>query len=131
MNKYLLDSDIVMDFFKKKGTGFELIPKLAKIGEIFISVLTIAELRSGWSDKEAKVFIPRVYKLFKIEVVNKEMVELAGKFRWEYKSKGISLPTIDSVIAATAIVDNCELVTRNSKNYPMPGIKLYSLGNLY
>ena len=38
-----------------------------------------------------------------VKKITKEVVELAGKFKWKYKSKGNSLSTIDTLIKATSV----------------------------
>ncbi len=125
--KYLLDSDILMDFFKKKEESVSLMAKLINKGELSTSILSVTELRAGWNKEQAKFFLQRLYQLIGIENVTKEVAELAGEFRFEYKSKGIILPAIDSLIAATAILGNFQLVTRNKKDFPMKRLKLYPL----
>ena len=47
--------------------------------------------------------------------MTKEIAEQAGKWRWEYKSKGLSLGTPDTVIAATAYLHAYPLLTNNAK----------------
>lgn len=126
MTGFLIDSDILMDFFKKKKEVVELVIKLSREGRLAISILSIAELRSGWSREEAKFFLPRLRELVKIQDVTIKIAELAGGLRYEYKRKGINLPMNDTLIAGTAIVEEYQLVTRNKKDYPMPQIKLYS-----
>jgi len=125
MTTYLIDSDILMDFFKKKKEAVNLILELDGKGELAASILSITELRSGWTVRETEFFLPRLYKLMLIWEITREIAELAGKFRQEYKSKGILLPVIDVLIASTAIVSGSELVTRNKKDFPMPEIKFY------
>lgn len=127
MISYLLDSDILMDFFKKKEEAVDLITKLVEKGKLATSILSVTELRAGWSKEQAKFFLQRFYKLVEIKNITKEIAELAGELRWEYKSHGISLPTIDTLIAATAIVEDYQLVTRNKKDFPIPQLKLYPL----
>lgn len=127
MTSCLLDSDILMDFFNKKKEAINLISKIRKKRKLNTSILSLTELRAGWSYDQAEFFLPRFYKLFSIKNINKEIAELAGKFRWEYKKKGITLPAIDALIAATAIVEDLQLVTRNKKDYPMKNLKLYPL----
>ena len=127
MISYLLDSDILMDFFKKKSEAVVLISNLASEGNLAMSILSVAELRAGWNPRETKSLLPRFYELIDIKNITKEIAELAGKFRWEYKTQGISLPTIDTLIAATAIIEDYQLVTRNKKDFPMPQLKLYAL----
>lgn len=125
MKQYLVDSDILIDFFKRRAYSVSLLSKLRQQGTLAVSILSIAELRAGWDDTEANYLLPRLYKLLKIKNLDYTIAELAGKFRWEFRAKGISLPTIDSLIAATAINENCQLVTRNKKDFPMPEIKFY------
>lgn len=127
MSTYLLDSDILMDFFKKKDYAVSLLDKLNKRGNLAISILSITELRAGWNEKQAGFLLPRLYKLVSVKSLTKEITELAGKFRWEFKVKGISLPTIDSLIGATAIVEKSQLVTRNKKDFPMSHMKFYPI----
>lgn len=127
MKKYLLDSDILMDFFKNKAYAVTLLAKLLPEGILAASILSITELRAGWNSEQSEYFLPRLYKLLVIKNLNPKIAELAGEFRWQYQQKGISLPAIDTLIAATAILEKCQLVTRNKKDFPMKEIKLYPL----
>lgn len=128
MTKYLLDSDILMDFFKQKGYAVETLDRLLVSGTLYISILSVTELRTGWMSEQARRFLLKLYDLVKVINLNKKIVELAGKFRQEFKNtKGILLPVIDTLIAATAILEKCQLVTRNKKDYPMPEIKFYEV----
>lgn len=127
MMSYLLDSDILTDFFKKKKEALGLVVKLSQEGNLAASVLSVAELRAGWTQKQAKQILPKFYKLFTIATITTGIAELAGELRQEYKQKGYTLPLIDVLIAATAITDGCQLVTRNKKDYFMRGVKLYNL----
>ncbi len=127
MISYLLDSDVLMDFFKKKKESVRIINNISKKGKLTASILSVTELRAGWSQEQCQFFLPRFYKFISIKYITKEIAELAGKFRWEYKKKGITLSAIDTLIAATAIVEDCHLVTRNKKDFPMKNLKLYPL----
>ena len=126
MKKYLVDSDILMDFFKKKPYATDLLQRLQSQGELVISILSVAELCAGWTSKEINFFIPRLYTLVICEGITKTIAECAGKWRHNYKVKGLNLSTIDTLIAATAIEYHYELVTRNRKDYPMPELRLYN-----
>lgn len=125
MKQYLIDSDILMDFFKKKDYAIVLLEKLIKEGSLYASILSITEIRAGWNEDQAKFFLPRLYEIVVIKNLNQKIAELSGQLRWEYKTKGISLPTVDILIAATAILDKCQLITRNKKDFPMKEIKFY------
>jgi predicted nucleic acid-binding protein len=98
---------------------------LSKNATLALSALTITELRSGWSGEEAEYLLPRLSALCTVVPVSKEIAQQAGTWRQEYKRRGISLGTPDSVIAATAYLHNAPLLTNNTKDYPMPELKLY------
>lgn len=127
MKKVLIDTNIWIDFLNKQNFAISLISSLSEKYEIYSSLLTVTELRAGWDNGRAGHFLPIFYSQTKILGISIEIAELAGKFRQEYKIKGISLPTIDTLIAATAILEKCHLVTRNKKDYPMKEIKSYEI----
>lgn len=125
MTKYLLDSDILIDFFKKKQYMVTLVKRLYSQATFGISILSVAELRAGWTEKEAAFFIPRLYAFATTEGITGVIAELSGKWRHQYKTTGLTLPTIDTLIAATACTEGYILITRNTRAYPMPEVKLY------
>jgi tRNA(fMet)-specific endonuclease VapC len=122
---YLIDTDVLIDFFKHKDPAKTLIARLSKQAVLALSTLTITELRSGWTKEQASWLLPRLYALCSIVPVTKEIAEQAGIWRQEYKSRGQSIGTPDTVIAATAYLSDSPLVTNNAKDYPMPELKLY------
>lgn len=125
MKTYFIDSDVLIDFFKKRQEAVKLIEELASFGNIAISVVSVAELRAGWSKEESSVYLHRLYSIFEVISLTQDIAEKAGGLRQKYSKKGSNLPTIDVLIAATAIVSEYCLVTRNIKHYPMPEIDLY------
>ena len=122
---YLIDTDVMVDFFKHKDPAKALIARLSKHAVLALSTLTITELRSGWTKEQANWLLPRLYALCSVVPVTKEIAEQAGIWRQEYKSRGQSIGTPDTVIAATAYLHDYSLVTNNVKDYPMPELKLY------
>src|SRR5258708_23676311 len=103
MNIYLIDSDVLIDFFKRKEAAVNLIEQLGQAGNMAISAISVAELRSGWSKEDATVYLPHLYGIFTVISLTQGIAEKAGEIRQEYSRKGISLPTIDALIGATAI----------------------------
>ena len=127
MKTYLLDSDVLIDFFKRKSEAVTLVEKLGREGELVLSILSVAELRSGWTDQQAGVYLPHLYNLARVVPITAvDIAEWAGEYRERYRKQGVTLATIDALIAATAICFSYCLVTRNIKDYPLPELELYS-----
>lgn len=123
---YLFDTNILIEFFKKQEETTKLLTKLnSQKHTMAISVLTVMELRAGWTDEQAQTILPYLYAFYTVYPLNKTEAELAGKWRKAYKQKGILLPAIDSLIGATAVTRELFFVTRNTKHFPMPEIQLY------
>ena len=49
----------------------------------------------------------------------------AADLQLDMRKKGIQLETVDALIAATAYLHDFCLVTKNTKDYPMPELRLY------
>lgn len=124
--RILLDTDILVDFFHNQKYAKDLLEKFFLKGNLHISILSVAELRTGFTSQQADLLLPKLYKTVSIVNLSLEIAELSGKFRFEYRSQGISLPTVDTLIAATAVINDYQLATRNKKDYPMQELKLYS-----
>ncbi len=129
MTTFLIDSDVLADFFQKRPYALQLVERLSQAGNLAISLLTVSELRAGWTKHQATFFLPQLYALTKPFGLTESIAELAGELRYAYKTKGVSLPTVDTLIAATALVNGHTLVTRNIKDYPMSELMLYRWSN--
>ena len=81
---YLIDTDVLVDFFKHKEPAKALIAKLSRTTTLVLSTLTITELRSGWTGEQAAFFLPRLYALCAVVPASKEIAEQAGMWRQEY-----------------------------------------------
>lgn len=110
---YLLDTNTVIDFFNAKlpmaGKSF-----LMSIDETKISVITRIELFSSAKipiDErvrlEAFVKQTKVYDTLNIDIINQTIL-----IRQTHKTK---LP--DAIIAATALVHNLTIISRNTKDF--------------
>ncbi len=47
-----------------------------------------------------------------------------GHLAAEARQQGTTLPVVDGLIAATALHHGLTLVTRNTKDFPAPGVKI-------
>ena len=103
----------------------------------FISVLTIGEIEQGISKLKSpadrRIFddwlrgevIPR----FKGRIVSIDLKTATkwGELNGSYQRKGITIPVVDGLIAATAVAHDLTLVTENEKDFsPIEELRLFS-----
>jgi len=119
VDKYLVDSDVVIWFLKGREKEAQLLKNLSKSGDLYCSVVTIAEVRAGLTKQPEKI-ISQLANIFVPLEINSEIAQTAGAFKQKYK-----LDIADMFIAATATVQNLNLVTYNKKHFPMSEVKLY------
>lgn len=122
---YLLDTNPVIDFFNKRlpQEGKDLISNI----EPAISVITYIELFSNKniSKQETKHLLDFI-KIAVIYELRKEIVEQTIILRQNFKIK-----TPDAIIAATALVHNRKLITRNNSDFKkIPGLIVIDPYNL-
>jgi len=127
---YLLDTHVVSETRKKRpDRGVTAFLAAADSATLFLSVLTIGELRKGvearrntdpttdrlsaWVDAIETEFADRLL-----------CVDAAVARLWGELSAGRSLPVIDTLIAATAIRHGVTLVTRNTGDFDSTGVPL-------
>lgn len=122
---YLFDSDVVIDYFNKRPEAVRLVEQLAHTSNLVISVLTVVEVITGWDKEKRVLYLPQLKGIFERVSVTEDIAEKAGIYRNNYAREGKSLATVDSLIAATAILHEFCLVTRNTKDYPMPELDVY------
>lgn len=109
--RYLIDSNVIIDFFNGK---------LPENGKMFlqkilpeISIITNIELFATKHISESeKNQLEKFVKITKVHDVNSFIINDTIEIRQNYK---IKLP--DAIIAATAIVNNCMLITRNEEDF--------------
>jgi hypothetical protein len=129
---YLLDTNVVSETIRRQQNKLvigwlEQIPAEA----LFVSVLTLGELRKGierLADKKRreKLRLWLEHELpawFEGRVLP---VDLAVAERWGrlLAEVGSSVPTIDSLLAATALHYELRLVTRNVRDFDYPGLEV-------
>jgi len=129
---YLLDTNVVSETIRRNPnkavmSWLDQIPGEA----LFISVLTLGEIRKGiealsdsrrreklrlWLDHE----LPRWFDERVLPV------DLAVADRWGrlLAEIGRSVPTIDSLLAATALHHDLRLVTHNVRDFDYPGLEV-------
>jgi predicted nucleic acid-binding protein len=128
---YLLDTNVISETKRvRMDAGVAAFFDLADSGDLFLSVLTIGELRKGAAGQQRNdpVFASRLgawvdglEAMFGDRILP---VDLGVARKWGEFSLGRSLPVIDTLIAATAMCRGLTLVTRNVRDVAETGVSL-------
>ena len=126
MTKIIVDSDILIDVSRGDETAARWIETAEPESTLLISSMTEMELVIGSRDKphlrETLEFLSR----FKIISINEQVSDQASELVERYcLSHRLMIP--DAIIAATALVLDERLITRNQKDFRfIEGLKLLS-----
>jgi len=122
---YLLDTNIISETIKPEPNK-NVIRWLSALSNhhLAVSVLTIGEIRSGVERLEDKAKKIKLVKWLEVDLaewfVDRVIsIDLKVADKWGYISALTKkqLPTIDGLIAASAMVHGLKLVTRNVKDF--------------
>jgi predicted nucleic acid-binding protein len=127
---YLLDSNIVSELRKRERANAGVRQWFAGVddSELFLSVLTVGELRRGIEsihrrDRTRALVLNRWFHALvtqyeaRIVLVDQKVAE-----EWGRMNALATLPAIDSLLAATAHVHGLTFVTRNTKDVARTGV---------
>lgn len=127
---YLLDSNIVSELRKRERADAGVRQWLAGVddAELFLSVLTVGELRRGIEsihrrDRARALALNRWFHALVTEYEERILlVDQKVAEEWGRMNAVATLPAIDSLLAATAHVHGLTLVTRNTKDVTRTGV---------
>ena len=117
----LIDTDVAIDFLRGESYAQPLLAGLWRDGRAVLSVLTVYELTAGMKENE-KLSTQNFIGACMVEPVSTEIAVSAGDIYRAHRSKGITLTSLDCLIAATALVKGYKVATRNIRHYPEKGI---------
>ena len=114
MDKVLLDSDILIDHLRGYEPARQYLKRF-ETGEVegYLSIITVAELAAGQmrqEDEEAKV--QHLLALFTHIDLDFAIAWRGGEIRRQYHTR-----LADALIAATALLHNLRLATRNLQHF--------------
>lgn len=118
--KYLLDTNICIYWFKGL---MEIDKKISSvdIDDISVSAITIAELLYGaYNSMNVEKNITKVNEFedaTNVIDLDRESLEHYARIKAKLRAEGKMLDDFDILIAATAIVNDCILVTNNIKHF--------------
>ena len=113
----LVDTSILIDFFRKTDKSNSILINLVKKGYSFkISAITEFEIYSG-TNKNQLSFWNQLLEKIEILAFDKEVVKVAVELNYVLKSKRKQIDIVDLFIAATAINNKLPIATLNKKHF--------------
>lgn len=135
---YLLDTCVISKLRKlehQPNPPLETWVRLHPETQYYLSILTIGEIEAGiqalksdngqkrvLSDWLLNSLTPRFEG--RVIDIDREVAVVWGNLQAKLRSEGRPMPSIDSLIAATAIAKQLTLVTYNIKDFENSGVKL-------
>ena len=117
MVKYLIDSDVLIDFLNNRAEAIRLLIKFEE-SEMAISAITFAEILEGLvGDRKKYLNVRKGLSELSMLPVEANIAEQFANVRALLRSKGQLIENMDIFIAATALVHNLILVTNNKKDF--------------
>jgi predicted nucleic acid-binding protein len=119
----LVDSDIAIDFLRRRDYAKELLEHWAGEGLLAVSTVTHLEIYRGMKAGEEEATNAFLDGLLSISV-DVPIARRAGKLLGTLRPKGVTVGIADAIIAATALGLNVPLLTNNVEHYPFPNLKV-------
>ena len=121
----LVDSDVLIEV--SRGRDQDILAKWEELARsehrVLYSPVTAAELWAGARPREHEA-LSNLFRALLCVPIDDETGRRAGDYLRDYrKSHGVELG--NALIAATAVLNNAELWTRNRKHYPMRDVSFY------
>jgi predicted nucleic acid-binding protein len=111
----LIDTDVMIDLSRENADAANYLDSLS---DPAISIVTAQELIVGARDKRDLNAIDSLVSAYRVIHIDAAIGQLAYELLKRY-AKSDGLRTFDSLIAATAIEQDCALVSRNRKHFAM------------
>ena len=133
MTAYLIDTNVISELARPSPHA-SVIAFLIKSSDVYVSVIVFHEIAYGierMADDVRKARLMTFADMFKarfegrILPVNAPIAETAGRMRAMATRQGRVLTPLDSLIAATVMMQGATLATRNIKDFTYLGIALF------
>lgn len=127
MTTYLVDTNILINALNQKRGHRELLNQLVRQGDrLACCTVILGELFTGIRPPDVGK-VEQFVSLLAWYAATPAIARRAGRMRFEYARRGITLSLLDMLIAATALEHGLSLITANRKHFAMPELSLYDL----
>lgn len=125
MTTYLPDTNILIDALNGKRGRRQILRDIVVHGNrLACCDVTLAEVYAGMHPHEAARTDEFLSSLVWYNT-SRAIARRAGRFRFEYARKGMTLSLPDLLIAAISLEHSLTLITDNRKHFPMPDLMVY------
>lgn len=112
----ILDTDVLIDAARGVDDAVNCLQKIEDKSFLAISVVTQLELIIGCRNKKELKFLELFLQRFEIISLSEQISDMAVSLLKTYRlSHGLLIA--DALIAATAIVVNAQMISKNQKDY--------------
>lgn len=129
MPALMLDSNVLISHLRTPLSRNAFLARLAPGIDLFVSVITRTEVLAGMHEREALRTMDLLQAVESLPVTA-AIADRAGRWLYQYARHGVQLAQADALIAATAVEHEMTLVTRNTKHFPMPELRVQTWPDL-
>jgi len=115
---HILDTNFVIGLLRGVSSYWDYLERLVEEAVPTISVVTRSEIFAGCHPHEERA-TTNLLDRFETVSIYVSISDLAGKYIYQFRKRGLTLHLEDSLIGATAVVEGLTLVTRNVDHFPM------------
>jgi predicted nucleic acid-binding protein len=124
--RYLIDSNVIIDFVKLVPSAVEVLRGLPAGDELCVCDVVLNEVLAG-TFPHAEVRTRILLEPASFLPTSREAAERAGRMRFALSRQGIQISLPDSLIAMTAEEHGATVVTRNVRDFTPTGVRLLPL----
>lgn len=118
MGAIVLDTTVLIDALRGRPAA-ERIRQLLSQEVLLTTAINVEEITRGLRGRES-ASAASLFAGLRVLPIRLEEAELAGRWRREFSSRGVTLHQADCLIAAAAVTVQARLATGNAKDFPMP-----------
>ena len=128
MTTFLLDSTVLIDYLRGHREVIAHVQKLARDGHhLGVCVINVAEVFAGMLEHERSA-TERLLGWLDFLDIPYETAQAGGELQADLRRQGVGPAELpDALIGATALAYGATLLTRNVKDFPLPGLQVERL----